>query len=88
MVISYFLLLGSKGNLFSVMLAVEGITLFLLTNCSINSKSKLWKESDSKKIETSSEILKNLIGAAVNSSSISAIVNDLSKRNRNKYYDN
>ena len=39
-------------------------------------------------IETSSEILKNLIGADVNSSSISAIVNDLSKRNRNKYYDN
>ena len=39
-------------------------------------------------IETSSEILKNLIGAGVNSSSISAIVSDLSKRNRNKYYDN
>ena len=39
-------------------------------------------------IETSSEILKKLIGADVNSSSISAIVNDLSKRNENKYYDN
>ena len=39
-------------------------------------------------IERSSEILKNLIGADVNSSSISAIVSDLSKRNRNKYYDN
>ncbi len=39
-------------------------------------------------IETSSEILKSLIGADVNSSSISAIVNDFSKRNGNKYYDN
>jgi len=39
-------------------------------------------------IETSSEILKNLIGAEVNGSSISAIVNDLSKKRVNKYYDN
>ena len=39
-------------------------------------------------IETSSEILKNLIGADVNNSSISAIVDDLSKRNGDKYYGN
>ena len=39
-------------------------------------------------IETSSEILKNLIGAEVNNSSISAIVDDLSKKNGNKYYGN
>ena len=39
-------------------------------------------------IETSSEILKNLIGAEVNGSSISAIVNDLSNKKVNKYYDN
>ena len=39
-------------------------------------------------IETSSEILKNLMGAEINNSSISAIVDDLSKRNGNKYYDN
>jgi len=39
-------------------------------------------------METSSEILKSLIGANVNNSSISAIVSDLSKRNGNKYYDN
>ena len=38
-------------------------------------------------IETSSEILKDLIGAEVNNSSISAIVNDLSKKSGNKYYD-
>tara|TARA_B100001057_G_scaffold38877_1_gene35017 strand:+ start:60 stop:476 length:417 start_codon:yes stop_codon:yes gene_type:complete len=37
-------------------------------------------------IQTSSEILKNLIGAEINSSSISAIVDDLSKKN--KYYGN
>ena len=39
-------------------------------------------------IETSSELLEKLIGFGVNSSSISAIVDDLSKRNGNKYYGN
>ena len=39
-------------------------------------------------VETSSEILKNLIGTEVNGSSISAIVNDLSKKKVSKYYDN
>ena len=39
-------------------------------------------------IETSSELVKKLIGAEVNNSSISAIVDDLSKRNGDKYYDN
>ena len=39
-------------------------------------------------IETSSELLQKLIGAEVNNSSISAIVNDLSKKNGDKYYDN
>ena len=39
-------------------------------------------------IETSSELLEKLIGSGVNSSSISAIVDDLSKRNRDKYYGN
>ena len=39
-------------------------------------------------IETSSEILKSLIGEEVNNSSISAIVDDLSKRSGNKYYGN
>ena len=37
-------------------------------------------------IETSSDLVKKLIGAEVNNSSISAIVDDLSKRNGNKYY--
>ena len=39
-------------------------------------------------IETSSELVKKLIGADVNNSSISAIVDDLSKKNGDKYYDN
>ena len=39
-------------------------------------------------IETSSDLLKKLIGADVNNSSISAIVDDLSKKRGNKYYDN
>ena len=39
-------------------------------------------------IETSSELLKKLIGAEVNNSSISAIVEELSKKDGDKYYDN
>ena len=39
-------------------------------------------------IETSSEILKKLIGTEINNSSISAIVDDLVKKNGRKYYDN
>ena len=39
-------------------------------------------------IDTSSELLKKLIGAEVNNSSISAIVDDLSRRNGDKYYGN
>ena len=39
-------------------------------------------------IETSSDLVKKLIGAEINNSSISAIVDDLSKRNGDKYYGN
>ena len=39
-------------------------------------------------IETSSELIKKLIGTEVNNSSISAIVDDLSKKNGDKYYGN
>ena len=39
-------------------------------------------------IETSSDLIQKLIGANINNSSISAIVEDLSMRNRNKYYGN
>ena len=39
-------------------------------------------------IETSAELVRQLIGADVNNSSISAIVEDLSTRNKRKYYGN
>tara|TARA_B110001452_G_scaffold102557_1_gene85115 strand:+ start:40 stop:630 length:591 start_codon:yes stop_codon:yes gene_type:complete len=39
-------------------------------------------------IETSSQLIQKLIGAEINNSSISAIVDDLSKKNGDKYYDN
>ena len=39
-------------------------------------------------IETSSDLIQQLIGVDVNNSSISAIVEDLALRNRNKYYGN
>ena len=39
-------------------------------------------------IEISSQLIQKLIGAEVNNSSISAIVGDLSKKNRSKYYGN
>ena len=39
-------------------------------------------------IETSSDLVKHLIGEEINSSSISAIVEDLSKKNKDKYYGN
>ncbi len=55
----------------------------------INALKKTAPEKISKiAIETSSEILKNLIGTEINNSSISAIVNDFAKKNGNKYYDN
>jgi len=39
-------------------------------------------------IETSNDLIKQLIGVEVNNSSISAIVEDLSKRNKSEYYGN
>ena len=39
-------------------------------------------------IETSSELIQKLIGAEINNSSISAIVDDLSRRSGDKYYGN
>jgi len=38
--------------------------------------------------EISSKLIQKLIGTEINNSSISAIVDDLSRRNRDKYYDN
>ena len=39
-------------------------------------------------IETSSQLIQKLIGTEINNSSISAIVDDLSKKNGDKYYGN
>ena len=39
-------------------------------------------------IETSADLIKQLIGIEVNNSSISAIVEDISKKNEGKYYGN
>jgi len=39
-------------------------------------------------IETSADLINQLIGIKINNSSISAIVQDLSKKNKDKYYDN
>ena len=39
-------------------------------------------------VETSADLLQQLIGTEVNSSSISAIVDDLSRKKMNKYYGN
>ena len=39
-------------------------------------------------METSGDLLKQLIGAEVNNSSISAIVDDLSRKKMGKYYGN
>ena len=39
-------------------------------------------------IETSADLINQLIGIKINNSSISAIVQDISKKNKDKYYDN
>ena len=39
-------------------------------------------------IETSADLIKQIISAEVNNSNISAIVEDISKKNEGKYYDN
>ena len=53
-----------------------------------NLKKKAPEKINKIAIETSFELVKKLIGAEVNNSSISAIVDDLSKRNGDKYYGN
>ena len=59
----------------------------------VDQEIKLLKKSAPGKInkiaiQSASELVKELIGAEVNNSSISAIVDDLSKRNGDKYYGN
>ena len=54
-----------------------------ITDLKNNSPQKINKIA----IETSADLIKQLIGIEVNNSSISAIVEDLSKKNKGKYYD-
>ena len=59
----------------------------------VEKEINLLKEGASEKInkiaiDTTSELLVKLIGTEVNNSSISAIVDDLSKKNEDKYYGN
>ena len=49
-------------------------------------KNNAAKKINNIAVETSSSLLKMLIGTEVNNSSISAIVDDLSKKNKGKYY--
>ena len=50
-------------------------------------KSKSPERINQIAVETSSELIKQLIGTEVNKSNISAIVEDLSKKEKGKYYD-
>jgi len=54
----------------------------------LNLKKKSPEKINKIAIETSADIIKQIIGAEVNNSSISAIVEDISKKNIGKYYDN
>ena len=54
----------------------------------LNLKKKSPEKINKIAIETSADLIKQIIGAEVNNSNISAIVEDISKRNPEKYYDN
>jgi F-type H+-transporting ATPase subunit b len=53
-----------------------------------NFKKKSSEKINKIAIETSANLIHQLLGVEINNSSISAIVKDLSKKNKNKYYDN
>ena len=52
----------------------------------INLKNNAPEKINKIAIETTNDLIKQLIGMEVNNSSISAIVEDLSKKNKGKYY--
>ena len=54
----------------------------------ISLKNKAPEKINKIAIETSSGLIKHLIGEEINNSSISAIVEDLAKKNKEKYYGN
>ena len=53
-----------------------------------NLKKKSSEKINKIAIETSANLIHQLIGVEINNSSVSAIVKDLSKKNKDKYYDN
>ena len=54
----------------------------------LNLKNKSPEKINKIAIETSADLIKQIIGAEVNNSNISAIVEDISKKNEEKYYGN
>ena len=52
-----------------------------------NLKKKSPEKINKIAIETSADLIKQIIGTEVNNSNISAIVEDVSKKNERKYYD-
>ena len=54
----------------------------------IDLKNKAPKKINKIAMETSADLIKHLIGEEINNSSISAIVEDLAKKNKDKYYGN
>ena len=54
----------------------------------IDLKNKAPEKINKIAIEASSDLIKKLIGEEINNSSISAIVEDLAKKNKDKYYGN
>ena len=51
-------------------------------------KNKSTEKKNKNAIETSADLIKQIIGTEVNNSNISAIVEDISKKNEEKYYGN
>ena len=54
----------------------------------LNLKKKSPEKINKIAIETSADLIKQIIGAEINNSNISAIVEDVSKKNEGKYYGN
>ena len=54
----------------------------------IDLKNKAPEKINKIAMETSADLIKYLIGEEINNSSISAIVKDLAKKNKDKYYGN
>ena len=54
----------------------------------IDLKNKAPEKINKIAMETSADLIKHLIGEEINNSSISAIVEDLARKNKDKYYGN